>query len=57
MSLDAKYIFVDIEFLKAISECMQSLKSINEVDIEDRALIIATTDMIEEQIDELVGDF
>lgn len=57
MSLDAKYIFVDVEFLKSISECMESLKSLNELDVEDRAMIVATTDMIEEQIEELVNEF
>lgn len=57
MSLDSKYIFVDIEFLKSISECIESLKKFDEYDNEDKALVMAASDMAIEQIDELVDEF
>jgi len=56
MSLDAKYIFVDVEFLKSISKWMESLKYLNDLDVEEKALVVATTDMILEQLSELIDE-
>ena len=57
MSLDSKYIFVDIEFLKSISECIESLKRFDEYDNGDKALVMAASDIAIEQIDELIDGY